>query len=191
MLKTILLATLFSFPAENDTIPLVDSNKILEQIQTFNENEEYAKSIDLLHSVSKYDSNYLEVQIALIRAYSSNNELSQAQKIGEELSKRTDLTANYYVTLGNTYLNNNLTDKGIDTYKKGLLEFPYNPSLLYNIGYAEYSRKNFETAIPGSAHYVTQELVCLTEVGIYFKGFLEIRYSCFKTFYSNANVLYM
>ncbi len=148
MIKSFLFVILLNQQVENDTIPPINSNDILDQIEELNNNENYSTSIELLELVSPYDSNYLDVQTELIKAYSKNDQFSKAESIGSQLmDSRFDLPANLYVVFGNEYLNNNLTNQGIETYNQGLKVFPYNTSLIYNIGYAEYSLGNYDAAI--------------------------------------------
>jgi antitoxin component YwqK of YwqJK toxin-antitoxin module len=63
------------------------------------------------------------------------------------LNERSDLPADFFVSLGNEYLSNDLIRKGIDIYKIGLQSFPYNTSIKYNIGYSEYLLGNYDEAI--------------------------------------------
>ncbi|MEM6526603.1 MAG: hypothetical protein AAF693_22615, partial [Bacteroidota bacterium] len=148
MIKTVLIAILFNFVGKEDSVRLIDSNQLLSEVEVLNKEDQFEKSILLLESVSKYDSNYLKIQTALLRCYSKNNQFDKVMELGEKFKDRTDLPANFYITLGNAYLSNNRTQEGIEIYRKGLLLFPYNTSIIYNIGYAEYSRKKYQVALP-------------------------------------------
>lgn len=148
MLKSFLFIILLNNQIENDTIPLIDSNVILEKIEDLNKNEAYSSTISLLEQVTPYDSNYLEVQRKLIEAYALHGLFDKAKELGRSLmSERTDLSADFYVTLGNQYLNNDLLLEGIEIYEKGLESYPYNTSLLYNTGYSEYMLGNYDESI--------------------------------------------
>lgn len=148
MIKSLLFIVFINAQVENDTIPLINSNTILNEIVELNENDAFSKAISLLEQISPYDSNYIDVQSALIKTYSKSAQFPKAKELSKKImNDRSDLSADFYITLGNEYLNNDFIEEGISIYLEGLKIFPYHTTLMYNVGYGEYSIGNYDKAI--------------------------------------------
>lgn len=149
MFKTILFAIVLQTQTVSDTIPLTDSKAILKEIAELNEKEQYEKSIALLEKIAPYDSNYIDAQNALMVVLEKDGKLEEAKALGNSLLEtRKDASAVSYVTLGNIYLNNGESEKGIEIYQRGRQFFPYNNALIYNMGYGYYAMGQYDKAIP-------------------------------------------
>ncbi len=148
MFKTILLALVLQ-TQQMDTIPLIDSDKILEQSSTLINEEKYKASIALLRQVAPHDSNYVQVQNVLMSSLTKDERISEAKQLGQVLiDTRKDASDVSYITLGNLYLNNGDPEKGIEIYTRGRQYFPYSNALIYNLGYAHYLLKAYDKAVP-------------------------------------------
>lgn len=148
MFKTLFLLLAFQTSVPSDSIPLIDSNKILEEVEQLIESEKFSDAVSRLEKVSPYDSNYLIVQEKLISTLASAGQLEQALQLGESIiGARTDLPVLMYITLGNLYLNNERVTEGMTVYQSGLQFYPFDETLLYNLGYGNYLLDDYDEAI--------------------------------------------
>lgn len=148
MIKASIIAFLFQYQSISDSVQLVNSSEVLQQVIEFNKEKKYIEAISLVEQINEGDSNYLKAQVNLIDLYSNNSQLDKAVNIGKILMKENKgLPSNFYMTLGNKLLNNGLTDRAIHIYQKGLENFPYYHPLIYNIGFANYKNGDYELAL--------------------------------------------
>ncbi len=147
MLK-ILLCLFSTYSPPQDTLPLIDSNQVLEVVSGLYDREEYDSAVALLKEVSPYDSNYLLAQEQLLTVFTANDQLAEAIDLGVTLiDSRSDLAADFYIASGNALLQNDQVEKGLAVYRRGLEFFPYNHFLLYNAGYAHYRMGQYLEAV--------------------------------------------
>lgn len=148
MINSLLLSFALTFQPAQDSIPLINSNEILEQVDSLYDAEEYNELINQLLMVSPFDSNYISVQTELITAYKANDQINEALTLCEGiLSSRNDLNDDFFVRYGNVYYSEGETTDAIRIWQKGLDFFPYNPTLRYNIAYAKSVLGKYEEAV--------------------------------------------
>lgn len=148
MINANIIALIFHLHTVPDTLQSVNSNEIITQIVQLNTDEKYDEALSLLHLVNPVDSNYLKVRTAMIEVYANQGQIDKATALGSSLmEQRTDLSSNFYVTLGNGLLNNGYIDEGITIYKEGAKRYPYYHVIKYNLGYATYKKGDYTGAV--------------------------------------------
>ncbi len=147
MLKTLLFycATVFA----QDSGQFVSPREKFDQASQLESEDDYPAAIDLYLSISENDTSYIEAQYLLMSAYNAQEEYQKSIDIGKRLKDTpSDFNRGIFITLGNAYLNTDRRDSAIITYEEGLEHFPYQHTLIYNIGYAYYTMGEYEKAIP-------------------------------------------
>lgn len=170
MIKTLLLTMLLQTPS--DSVELVNSNTILEQVAELSENEKYEEAISLLKKVNPADSNYFRVRQKLLSVY-NDAELYDLtiQEAPQLLAQPNDLRAQLFIDYGNAYLDKGELKEAQKIYLRALQEFPYQHVIRYNLGISYYREKQYAAA--------TEEFQrCLKINPFYSSAHLMLGYIC-------------
>ena len=144
-----LLLTCFSGRAQDEKVKLVNSRDILtEGVKLYDEGR-YDEAISKYKTVSRNDTNYLEVLAELAITYIANKQNQQAIDICHEALKQpSPFQFNIYNSLGSALDDMNRSDEAIAAYKEGIKKYPYKFLLQFNLGLAYLKAEKRDSAIP-------------------------------------------
>jgi antitoxin component YwqK of YwqJK toxin-antitoxin module len=147
MIKTLLFVLLLGQP-QADSVQFIHPAEILEQGAELSKNGNHDKAVELYLKISENDTAYIQVRSVLAATYSM---VQQYEKSIEISAKFKDVPSKYrldfYINLGNAYLDGGNVEKGKQIYKEGLTLFPYSYILIYNLGLAHHKTGNYVEAL--------------------------------------------
>ncbi len=114
-------------------IKLINSRAQINKAIEYNDNKEYAKAEAIYAEIPKSDSLYSWALYERALTCYSNDKLDSAMVFCEEgLNLRTS-KADFYSLLGSIYDDKKMPQKGIEVFKEGLKQFPYNQMMHFNL----------------------------------------------------------
>lgn len=136
-------------------VSMGDSTELITPLQKF----EYAVSLaaegnneaaaQLYQSISPNDTSYLEAMTRLMQVQVELGQDDSAIVLGEKIRHLpSKFKADIHITLGNAYAHTSQFEKALEIYQAGLRQFPYNYTLLYNVGFTYTKMQEYATSLP-------------------------------------------
>jgi uncharacterized protein len=138
---------LLVIPSVAQKIPLINSGEVIETAKQKYDSGKYDDAIALFKSVPKRDTNYVYMLTELAMAYSANKNFNEAITICDAvLEKSSTFRAHALRTKASVYDKNGEFDKAVALLKSANEEFPFDVSLIFNLGITYYNHKDYDKA---------------------------------------------
>lgn len=146
-LSVFLLTGALGVKAQEELL-LVHSGKAIAEGVKYHDQGKYDKAIFKYNQVNESDTNYATALYELIISYNAQENYNKAIQCGlKGISLKSGNRALFYQQLGNAYSGNKQLDEAIQTYRKGLKEFPYYFRFYFEMGAAYYVAKDYKSAM--------------------------------------------
>ncbi|WP_333821123.1 tetratricopeptide repeat protein [Ohtaekwangia sp.] len=134
--------------ASAQKIPLINSGEVIEQAKVLYDSGKYEDAIRTFLTVPKRDTNYVYMLTELALAYNANQQYDKTIAVCEEAlqkpqSHRSHLLRSQAVALDKK----GDFEKSVDLFQKSIAQYPFDASLIYNLGITYYNHKDYEKAI--------------------------------------------
>ncbi len=128
-------------------IPLINAAEVMEQSKTLYDSGKYADAIKQYLTISKRDTAYVEMLTELAMTYTANEEYNKAISTTEEaLNITSDNRAHLLRSRAIAMDKKGDYDQSLILFNKAIEEFPFDFSLIYNLGITHYNHKEYEKA---------------------------------------------
>lgn len=114
-------------------IKLINSREQIKKAIEYNDDEKYDKADRLYSEIPKSDSLYSWALYERALTCYTSNKLDSAMAFCEEGLNLRNNKADFYCLLGSIYDDKKMPQKGIEIFKEGLKQFPYNQMMHYNL----------------------------------------------------------
>lgn len=147
MIAAFLIFLLFRL-SPSDSIEFINPAEVISKGAELYSNGSYEEAATYYLKISENDTSYSQAQAALMSAYNALNQYDKSIEIGLKFKdQHTKERKEFYINLGNAYLDNKNHEIGRETYEEGLQHFPYSHVLIYNLGLAHYRMGNYPDAL--------------------------------------------
>lgn len=127
----------------------IKSADLIKKGVKYYDDKKYEKAEEIFKLIPRNDTNYSIALYELALTYEAMEQFDQAIAIANKILQNNYLTNNKaqaYILLGNSLDGAKRTDEAISVYEKGLMEFPYNHQLYFNLGVAYFGKDDFFNA---------------------------------------------
>jgi uncharacterized protein len=147
-LRKLLLLLLFISPcivfSQDKFIP---SSTIMEQALKLAGEEQYDKAIAKLRTIDRSDTAYALTLLRLAALYNLDDQQNRSiEACNEGLKLNSEYQLEFYNQKAKTYIDKEQYSKGREALREGLKHFPYSALMNYNMGYAYFKDKMYDSS---------------------------------------------
>ncbi len=147
MISAFLLFLFFRL-SPTDSIEFVYPVEVISKGAELFSNGSYEEAATHYLKISENDTSYSQAQAALMNVYNALNQYDKSIEIGLKFKEQnTKERKEFYINLGNAYLDSKNHEKSREIYEEGLHYFPYGHVLIYNLGLSHYRMGNHREAL--------------------------------------------
>lgn len=146
-LVVVILAVVCSIPGWSQKIPLINSGEVLEKGKALYDSGKYEAAANLYLTIPKRDTNYVDMLAELAITYNAMKQPKKTLEVCEEALKiKTDKRAHLLKSRAVAADYNDEYDKSIEYFTKAQEEYPFDYSLIFNMGVTAYNHQDYEKA---------------------------------------------
>lgn len=148
ILSVLIFSVAFSTHVSAQKIPLIHSGEVIDRGKFLYDSGAYEKAIAQYLTVPKRDTNYVYMLTELALAYTANEQYDKALAVCEEaLSKPSIHQAHLLRTQAIATDKKGEYAKSVALFQKAIEKYPFDYSLIYNLGITYYNGKEYDKAI--------------------------------------------
>ncbi|HEY9046716.1 MAG TPA: tetratricopeptide repeat protein [Ohtaekwangia sp.] len=129
-------------------IPLINSGEVIEQAKVLYDSGKYEESIRTFLTIPKRDTNYVYMLTELALSYNANQQYDKTIEVCEEALLKPSIHRSHLLrSRAVAYDKKGDFDKSVGLFQKAIAQYPFDASLIYNLGITYYNHKDYEKAI--------------------------------------------
>ncbi len=143
-----IILTLHGLAAAQDTIPLINSGKVIQEGVALHDEGKYEEAIAKYLTIPESDTNYIVMLSELMYSYTSSGQDQKALEAGYPVKDiDSPNNATILMVIGNALDNLGKREEAITVYRDALKKFPYVHLLYYNLGLTYFNVGNYKDAV--------------------------------------------
>ncbi|MEO7988147.1 MAG: tetratricopeptide repeat protein [Chryseolinea sp.] len=136
-----------SFTSIAQKIPLIDAAEVIGQGKTLYDSGKYAEAIKQYLTIPKRDTAYVDMLAELAITYTANEEYDKAIATTEEALKFTSIHRPHLLRSRAIAMDKKGEyDQSVVLFNQAIEEYPFDFSLIYNLGITYYNHKEYDKA---------------------------------------------
>ncbi|HLP18660.1 MAG TPA: tetratricopeptide repeat protein [Chitinophagales bacterium] len=145
---TCIFTTAYQSSAQQTKYGIVNSGELIKQGIELHDQEKYDEAIKMYSQVPENDTNYiLAIVEKALSVYAQKDYEKTIALCEQAMALGNSYDHSLYITMGSAYDDAGKPEKAIETYDKGLKEFPKNHLILFNKGVTLQKQEKFDDAI--------------------------------------------